>query len=219
MARLLLLPGLGADERLFAGLGPQGLPVIPHPLPIPQPHESMPRYALRVAAELELRPEDWVGGASFGALVAADIARRRPVAGLILIGGALTSETIPKAARALAAMSGRFPIRCARTLIALPAVLAFAFRPLSPDAARVLGEMLNTAPDGLLREGARLLAGYRPELPVLCPVYAIHGSRDRLMRPPALPHCQMIEGAGHALALTHPQDVSRFLQETLARVA
>ena len=112
-------------------------------------------------------------------------------------------------------MSSRFPIRCARALIARPAVLAFAFRPLSPDAARVLGEMLNTAPVELLREGARLLAGYRPEIPVLCPIYAIHGNRDRLMRPPTLPHCRKVDDAGHALALTHPQDVTRFLQETL----
>ena len=83
MARLLLLPGLGADERLFAGLGPLGLPVVIHRLPIPQHHESMTRFALRVAAELELRPEDWIGGASFGALVAADIAHDLGPAGAI----------------------------------------------------------------------------------------------------------------------------------------
>jgi pimeloyl-ACP methyl ester carboxylesterase len=215
MSRLLLLPGLGADVRLFAGLGPLGLPIVPRRLPVPQRLETMTAYALRVAAEMELRPEDWIGGASFGALVAADIARRRPVAGLVLIGGALSANAIPKPGRILAALASRQPLQPLWRLIGHPAVLSLAFRSLTPDAIHLLVEMLKSTPNDLLREGARMLASYRPSIPVLCPVFAIHGAHDRLMRPPALPHCLIVEGAGHALALTHAQDTTRFLQEIL----
>jgi len=215
LARLLLLPGLGADERLFAGLDPIGLPVITHPLPVPRRRENMTRYALRVAADLDLRPEDWIGGSSFGALVAADIARRRPLAGLVLIGGALTGEAIPLPMRLLAALSSRLPFRNWRHLLTRDRLLARAFQPLNPDALQTIRAMLDDTPDTMLKEGARLLASYRPAIPVLCPVMAIHGREDRLMRAPAVPSCIRVDGAGHALVLTHASTVSEFLRQAL----
>lgn len=95
MPRLVLLPGLGADERLFAGIAIEGVSIETPRLPIPAPNECMLSYSLRVAAGLNLRPEDWLGGASFGSLVATSLARHRPLAGLVLIGGALSSVPIP----------------------------------------------------------------------------------------------------------------------------
>ena len=50
MPRLFLLPGLGADERMFEALGASGLPLAPARLPVPEPDEPMPAYSLRVAA-------------------------------------------------------------------------------------------------------------------------------------------------------------------------
>ena len=109
-AHLLLLPGLGADERLFSDLGEISLPVVCARLPAPYPYETLTTYALRVAAQLELRPEDWIGGASFGSLVAADIARRRPLAGLVLIGGALSAESLTPSIRGLMHLASVLPL-------------------------------------------------------------------------------------------------------------
>jgi pimeloyl-ACP methyl ester carboxylesterase len=216
-ARLLLLPGLGADGRLFAGLGKLCLPVSCARLPVPQRHDTMASYALRVAATLELRPEDWIGGSSFGSLVAADIARRRPLGGLVLIGGALTSATLIRPARWLGSAARWLPLRPMRTLLTRPVILAGVFRPVTPSQSAELGAMLTDTPDELLREGARLVGGYSPAIPLLCPVRAIHGSEDRVMRRPPLPHCRLVPGAGHALALTHPGEVTAFLDEVLCR--
>jgi hypothetical protein len=216
-ARLVLLPGLGADERLFAGLGPLGLPVVAARLPVPHRHECFHAYALRVAAGLELRPEDWIGGASFGSLVAADIARRRPLAGLVLLGGGLSSATVIRPARALAAAARWLPLRPLRALLACPALLGAVFQPITPAARQQLVAMLAATPDDLLREGARLVSSYFPNIPPLCPVHAIHGRDDRLMRPPPVPACRLVNGAGHALVLTHAREVTGFLDETLGR--
>ena len=171
-------------------------------------------YGLRVAAQIDLRPEDWIGGSSLGGLVAADIARHRPVSGLILIGGALTSETVVPLAKWIAPLARLLPLRPLRSLICTRAGLAFLFGPLTNSHQRLFADMLATTTDAMLRAGALLATSHCPTSPVLCRVHAIHGGNDRLMRPP-LSDCRLVSNAGHALALTHPLEVTGFLRETL----
>jgi pimeloyl-ACP methyl ester carboxylesterase len=212
VARLFLLPGLGADERMFGGLDLPCAEVLPVRLPPPRARESMPRYALRVASGLGMRPEDWLGGSSFGSLVAADIARRRPVRGLVLIGGGLSAESFVRPLRWFGAIGRILPIHRLHPLLATRVALRFVFGTLSAPHMRLLNDMMIAAPDALLREGVRLAIGYRPAPPVLCPVHAIHGEHDRLMRPPPVADCSIVPGAGHALALTHHDEVTEFLR-------
>lgn len=217
MPRLILLPGLGADQRLFAGLGDICMPIVRPRLPTPVAAEPLLAYALRVAKQLDLRPEDWIGGSSFGSLVAADIARRRPLAGLVLIGGALSSDTLAVKATWLGQVLRFLPLRALHPLLSRPAGLSLMFGSLLKKDSHALSAMLAETPDALLREGSRMLTGYFPKIPVLCPVHAIHGSDDRLMHPPPLADCRHVPGAGHALALTHAAEVTRFLRERLCR--
>jgi len=217
-ARLLLLPGLGADERLFSRLGELCIPIVAARLPVPEAGELFTPYALRVAAQLDLRPEDWIGGSSFGSLVAADIARRRPIGGLVLIGGALSGTALAASIRWLGWLADFF-VRGSglRNLCLRPAAFRAAFGKLDADTLALLTAMAKEVPVPMLRRGFRLLAGCRPRLPVLCPIHAIHGTQDRLLRPPPLPDCRMVAGAGHALALSHPREVTAFLNETICR--
>ena len=71
--RLILLPALGADERIFSFLGElPGESVFPN-LPVPFPKESMETYASRLAGKLVVQDTDLIGGVSFGGMVAAEI--------------------------------------------------------------------------------------------------------------------------------------------------
>lgn len=215
MARLFLFPGLGADDRMFSGLDLPCADVVYARLPSPRTRETMTLYALRVAAGLGLRPEDWLGGSSFGSLVAADIARRRPVRGLVLIGGALSADAFVKPLHWLGALGRALPIHVLHSLLATQTALTLAFGTLSASHMRLLNDMMVATPNTLLREGARLAIGYRPTIPVLCPVHAIHGEHDRLMRPPPVADCLVVPYAGHALALTHLHEVRDFLRKLI----
>jgi hypothetical protein len=215
--RLVLLPGLGADERLFAQLGELCLPTHTPRLPVPNSGENMLAYALRVAATLELKPDDWIGGCSFGSLVAADIARHRPVAGLVLIGGALSSSDLTAPAAWASLLRHVLPVRALHPLLTSRALLSLAFGALPADTLSVLASMLADTSDAMLREGVRLVTSYDPSTQPLCPVYSIHGGNDRFMRPPTVPNCIVVEEAGHALVLSHAQRVTGFLRTTICR--
>jgi pimeloyl-ACP methyl ester carboxylesterase len=92
--RILLWPGLGADQRMFQPLK-ELLPLCqPLPLPAPHPAETMPDFALRVARQAEVTADDLIGGCSFGSIVASAMARRFPVRGLLLLAGATSGASV-----------------------------------------------------------------------------------------------------------------------------
>jgi|MudIll2142460700_1097286.scaffolds.fasta_scaffold01467_3 pimeloyl-ACP methyl ester carboxylesterase len=135
----------------------------------------------------------------------------------MLIGGALSSGTLVAPLAWLAPLRHLMPVRVLQPLLATRTALSLAFGRLPGAVLQQLAAMLEATPDALLREGARLATGYFPSLAPLCPVYAIHGDRDRLMRPPLVAGCRMVAGAGHALALSHPQAVTAFLNDVIDR--
>ena len=96
---LYLLPGLGADARLFAPLLPH-LPATVRAqvlewLPPAAPDEPLAAYAARLAAPIAPAEACWVAGVSFGGLVALEIGRLRPRARIIQISSLSAAELLP----------------------------------------------------------------------------------------------------------------------------
>ena len=77
------IPGLGTDERIFGPLSKK-LPLIPLPWLKPDAQESLRSYAARMAIAID-HPQPWLLGVSFGGMLAQEIARLRPIKGVILI--------------------------------------------------------------------------------------------------------------------------------------
>ena len=78
---LVLLPGLGADQRLF-NLQFAAFPDLAIPRwPVVRESDTLPEFAARLARDIPQRDPLFVGGSSFGGMVALDWPRlfnRRP---------------------------------------------------------------------------------------------------------------------------------------------
>mgnify|MGYP001283960767 CR=1 FL=1 len=211
MGLMILLPGLGADERMFENLGDLPFPLLVVRHLLPERKESLAHYALRTAESLGVTGDDMVGGSSFGRFVASEIARERLVLGLVLIGGALSSAEliVPCIARLLCLMPMRFVLPVLRS----EAFFKKAFASEGEELQYLARAMMNEAPNELLYQGGRMLLRYFPDQEPSCPVYAIHGGLDPLMKPPLVTGCRLLPQAGHAIAWTHGRDVGAFLQE------
>lgn len=217
--RLILFPGLAADERMYAGLGEIGVPLLTPRLPVPAVAEEMSAYARRVADSLEIGDDDLIGGCSFGSMVAAEIARQRPVSVLFLLAGAVDSSSISRPARSLERLAGILPLSWMRRFFASEANLRLFFGSDQREYFPLARRMLADTPDELLRQGARLVVGYFPDQPVPCPVAAIHGGRDRIMAPPPVENCRVIADAAHGLVMSHASEVTEMLREEVARIS
>lgn len=217
--KLILLPGLGADGRLFDGVRCPGTEIVTPAFPEPAPRQSLPSYARALADRLRIGPGDAVGGASFGGFVAAEIAARRPVAALVLIGSALSPREVPSYYAVLEGLSRLVPDGVfARAPRNHPLVLA-KFGRLTATQRALFLEMAGRASPALLRRGMRMIFGWKgvDRAEIACPIHRIHGRLDRLIRPPSAREAELIEGVGHLISMTNPGRVGRFLAERLQR--
>lgn len=211
---LILLPGMGADDRLFA---PQraAFPNLRVPKWIePTERESLASYGRRFAEAVDPGGPCFIGGASFGGFVAVEMARHLQARACFLIGSARSPEELPEHIRSLSAVAA------ATRVIPWPWIMK-----LAGCGADVCGALSGPVAQSILRQfaecDARFLrwamravltwqAGGGDES---VPMLQVHGDRDsilpcRVMRPDRL-----IRGAGHGLSLTHGEQVNTFLRE------
>src|SRR5262245_7183898 len=153
--RLVLFPGLAADGRAFE---PQriafpDLEVPPWLMPLRE--ERLEDYSRRMAQQIKAdeRPL-FLGGFSFGAIVALEAARHLPAAGVFLIGGGLSHRMITWPFRWMCHVA---------PLVPLPLVpLVLKFFPLALDIIEKLSDeqkglyvrMSRETPPAMIRWGA-----------------------------------------------------------------
>ena len=227
--RPLLLPGLAADGRL---LEPQRSVFPRLACPDWPPHrggESLAAFAGR-CAELWVGgggPVDagrpvWLGGVSFGGMVALEMGRHllaagTPPAGVVLIASCRSREAVTPAFRRRAALGGLLPAGPLRFFLGGPGARHFARREgLSgrwPGTLAAMGRetdipFLKWAAGACARWPLTRAEAMRPGFPVL----QIHGQRDKVI--PCRPQdCDRVfPTAGHLLNVTHAGAVNDLLR-------
>jgi len=216
--RIILFPGLAADERMYAGLSPSAFELVTPRLLVPERNETMASYARRHCELLSIEPGDVVGGCSFGSLLASAICRQIPCRGLILLSGAVSSTQMVSQAKLLNQWGRYIPYFLVRPVLSHRVFMERVFGGGS-EAELALGrQMFLDAPAPLVREGGRLAVSYFPAEELSVPVFALHGALDRVIRPPMLPGVELVADAGHGMVVSHPQRVAEFLEQCVVRL-
>lgn len=213
---LLLFSGMAADATVFASqqTAIPGL-VAPDWLK-PERDETLTDYCRRWAEDLRPLQPRFLGGASFGGIVALEVAQYLKPEAVFLIGSVRSPAELPRRIRRLRVFRSVLP--------AVPlGVLQWSARTTSRLPHRqALGHLLGIArlfgaadPD-VVRWSARQILAWR-QTPVLeCPVYAIHGDADPIFPIRGCHPDAIVRGGGHVISLTHPEQVTTFLRAGMA---
>ena len=229
MPRLVLLPGLACDDRLWQAQRP-ALP--PHlDVRVADVHARYDRIESMAAAVLaENNGPLILCGASLGGMIAMEATRQAPdrIVGLALLGTNARPET-PEMFKLRESAIELFERGEARDVIAFNA--GFAFHPAqAADKAlmqRYVEMVLHGGASQLIRQNRAVMQ--RPDarlhLPqVRCPVLVLCGDADRLTPPDCsseiaalVPHATLrwIEDAGHMLTMEQPAAVNAALVDWL----
>lgn len=228
--RLVLLPGLACDERLWQAQ----LPALPaaHEARVSDAHTRHGAIEAMAAAVLREHAGPLIlCGASMGGMVAMEAARQAPerVAGLALLGTQAQAESPETRALREAAIE-LFERGDLRDVI--EPNIAFAFHPAqAADATlvqRYLDIVLSAGAVQLIRQNRAVMArpDARPHLPALrCPVLVMCGDTDRLTPPASareiaalVPHAELVwvPQCGHMLTMEQPAFVNATLNAWLA---
>lgn len=211
---LYLLPGLGADRRMYAGQRGR----IPNFRVIewdpPRRGESIRAYATRFAKRIPPGPFA-IGGVSLGGVIAQEIAALRRPEALIIIATLKSSREIFA------------PFRLGR----LAPDWAFDFvtwgsQNFAPLAAplygsrgrhtRAIARMLADADPRFVSWARRAILDWEAPGTAGIPTLQIHGTRDVLLWPKDTSGIVWIQGAGHLMNMTHAARVNREIRRFLA---
>ena len=209
----MLFSGLVADESIF---GPQKLAF--HGLTVPGwldplPGESLAEYCKRWASELAPCSPHIIGGASFGGIIALEMAKYLKPAAVILIGSVRKREDLPLHIRTLFSARAFVPWVPWRALQSLATCVK---RPLFakhfPHVSGVVRQFSNANRNVLCWSVQQLLAWQGPSQ-IDCPIYQIHGSHDRIL--PVRKSVEQIANGGHVISLTHAKEVNAFIHRIM----
>ena len=192
-----LLPGMGADHRMFAAPAWQALPDARfHDWPEHRGETTIAAIADRVIAEARINDGDTVVGTSLGGLVGCEIANRLRLRSLVLVGSAQSPAEISALLALLHPLASLAPLDLIRV-----------------SASKLPGELCAMFADsqaGFIRAMCRAIFSW-PGLDTtrLRPL-RIHGRRDRVIPPPAA--ADLLLDGGHLIAMTHAAECVAYLQ-------
>lgn len=216
---LILFSGLAADAGVFA---PQRLAfpqlIVPKWI-APVGDESLTSYCERFAATIRLPRPALIGGASFGGIVALEMARFLQPRGVLLIGSVRQPRELPRRVRMLRPLRGALPLLPVRTLQWLScAATTNASQRCMPHLAGLARQFRDADPE-LIRWSLRKLLDWHGIPHVTCPILQIHGDGDGILPIGTMHPDSVVKGGGHVISLTHAAAVNAFLCTSLDRLA
>lgn len=216
--RLILFPGLAADERMYSKLTELPLEVVTPRLLIPEAGESMASYARRHAEWLSIGENDIVGGCSFGSMVASEICRQRSPSALVLLSGALSSDALVSSSHQLHRFARCLPFHLVRRLLMSTFFLHKVFGRADLSDVVLARQMIAETPRELLFRGSTLATEYRSCEPIGCEIFSLHGGQDNVISSPHLDQGEILARAGHGMVVSHAKEVSVFLSKVCSEL-
>jgi len=202
-----LIPGLGADARVFQFLRLQGEVHLLRWLPPERSNEPLPHYAARLAAAVPVAQACWLIGVSFGGVLALEIACLRPSAQVVLISSLMEPSELPWLGK-LARATGLYRLLPPQLLPRLPRVAQWFFGVKNGREYQLLRQILRDTDPSFTRWAIAQLLQWpgRASMPVI----RIHGTDDRLL-PRGTAHSQYQLPGGHLIIISRATEISRIL--------
>jgi pimeloyl-ACP methyl ester carboxylesterase len=217
MTRLLFLPGVGADRRLFDAQRScaADVSVIEWVAPATR-DEPLTDYAARLAATIDTSRPFVIGGASFGGMVALELARHvRPLA-VILIASCRSPSLLPRHSRQLSAFAQLLPAATFTSAAARSRFVTSRFGVRTREERQLFGDMLRATPPAFVQWACRTIFGWPGAADLNVPVHHIHGAHDRVIPLRCVQPDVVVPAAGHLLNVTYRGDLNAFIDAAIA---
>ncbi len=227
-ARIILFPGLGGDPRMFAQQKRVfGDDLVCPAWLTPDAGESFDDYTRRWAKLLEPEAGDdralFLGGVSFGGMVAMQMARHMNPAAVILIGSCRSRAAKPPRWQMARRIGDMIPPRLfGRRVLAAAALWVAVLDRLDDEHRALLMTMAADSEPKLIRWSGHACAdwgfdsGDHPDFP---PIHQIHGRHDAIIPLYQGDPDTVIPDGRHLIHFSHRQTVNRFILDVVRRYA
>jgi len=193
---LYLLPGLGADKRMYQGPWEKLDGLVALDFPAYKGEKTLAEMATRIIEENNINSEDEIGGSSLGSMLALEIFKQLNNPGVFLLGSTPSLDTVGLIGKCVAPFLLMTPI----------SFLKF----FSKIRKNLLFEMFRSAETSFMNGMIKALGKWEGYTGDMTKVTQIHGTKDRILKCPK--DCLKITGGGHLIAMTHAEECIAFIQ-------
>lgn len=212
-----MIPGMGADGRLFGPQAAGGLRFDICELARPERNQSLPDYARTCCTRMALDGPCVLVGVSFGGMLAFEMARYCPASAVVLVASCCRRSAVPSRYRYLELVSRLVPSGLIRRRAEVSGRLLARIERTTPEVGEVVVAMARDVDVIQLRRIARMIMRWRPKLSLACPIHQIHGSVDRIIPLAGVRPDEVVQGGGHLINLTHADQVNHFIASRALR--
>ena len=197
MAKWFILPGMGATSAMYDTLRSEfEFEVNFIEWPEYEEETTYAEVARRVIEKNEISDGDIVGGSSLGGMVALEIAKSLRSEAVVLLGSAINRQEVQGILSVLSPLAAVTPVSLIQILAGkYNSLVAQMFSESNPEFIRAMCSHLPS------------WSGYNGPMES---IFRLHGRRDHVIPCPAI-GSEIVESAGHLLAITHPKECGVFL--------
>ncbi|HJP64577.1 MAG TPA: alpha/beta hydrolase [Mucilaginibacter sp.] len=213
MQKIVLIPGLGADYRVYRNINLAGYEVVKVTWLIPEKTDTLASYAQKLIGHYCIEPGDIVIGNSLGGMLGIEIAKKIKLNKTILISSITTADESPRSYRWYR-LFPLYRLLPAGFFTSLGIFARYVVGGMSREDEQLVKDMLKKTPPVFFKwaMGAAL---HWDNQTVPENVYHIHGDRDRVFPYRRIRQADIIHGGTHIMILNRAADINNWLKNIL----
>lgn len=212
MTNIYCISGLGADQRVFTKLSIPGAVLQPvHWVPFDK-HDEIPCYAQKMSATIK-EENPIILGLSFGGMIAAEIAKMRPVRQVFLVSSAKDRTELPPVSNLVKflAHTHLLPV----FIMKFPSSQIYErFGVETIEEKALLMDILKKTDNSFSQWAARAIIDWQSTTHTDNIIH-IHGTADRMIPPELVRPTHWVQGGTHFMIYRRAAEVSALIAQHL----
>lgn len=213
MIKVFLIPGLGADARIYKNLDFSGYETINITWIDPDKKDTLVTYAQKLIDHYQITAGSIVVGNSLGGMLSIEIAKKLNLNKTILISSIKTKAEAPKSHKWYR-MIPLYKLLPARLFSRLGVFVKYAFGKMSAEDQWLFINMLEHTPPHFAKWALGAILHWDNQT-IPKNVYHIHGDRDQVFPYQRIKDATILKGGSHIMILNRAGDINNWLKTIL----
>jgi pimeloyl-ACP methyl ester carboxylesterase len=213
MSKIFLIPGLGADARIFQYIDLQGHEVVPISWIEPEKQDSLSTYAQKLIDHYQITPGSIVIGNSLGGMLTIEIAKRMELSKAILISSIKTKSEAPKS-HIWYRYLPLYKLIPASLLPHTGIVVRMVMGRMSKHHQELFVSMLKGTSPTFIKWALGAILHWDNQT-ILLNVYHITGDKDKIFPYQRIKNATIVKGGTHIMIYTKAKEINNWLKDIL----
>jgi hypothetical protein len=215
MSKLFLIPGLGADCRIYKNIDLKGHELVCVQWIDPAKNDSLTTYAQKLIDKYHILSGSIVIGNSLGGMIAIEIAKKISLQKTILISSIKTVKEAPWyfSFFRITRLHRLIPLK---KLTSLEFIVEYAFGGMSEVDQQLFGDMLKKTSPVFMKWAIEAILRW-DNLSIPGNVYHLIGDKDKVFPRKGIKGADIVNGGTHVMIFNNAKKINIWLKEILSK--